>query len=280
MALSERLRGAMEGVRELGFAGERRALALLPLVAFGLLYLVLSLNAQPGWGPALMGLSLAYMIGFFALAAGWFWARWFASGLGWSGFMVGVMAIVLFGWIPALGIYTGMHGLIVALLMGPKMAARYELQPGWQQRYDMDEFGVARLGKAVTRGASALPTLILWALGPREEALFRVVGPTEGLALGAGLALLVLGLYGLVKQRAFAVLALGGAALAVAVGTGATFVGISAMPGFELAAPVAGWVAPWTAPLTLWPTLSLALVLLTASFSPWALPLVRFVRRR
>ena len=53
-------------MRELGFAGERRALALLPLVAFGLLYLVLSLNAQPGWGPALLGLSLAYMVGFFA----------------------------------------------------------------------------------------------------------------------------------------------------------------------------------------------------------------------
>jgi hypothetical protein len=220
MQISERVEGVRQWLREFGYTGERRALALLPLSMFALLYLVLSLNAQPGWGPALFGLSLSYFLAFFALAAGWFWARWFASGLGWSGFMVGVMALVMFGWQPALGIYTGLHALVVAALMGSKMSETYELRTGWRERYAMDEFGVARLGKAVTRGAGALPTLILWALAPREgtEWLQSVLSVGEGTAVAIALGLLVLGLAGMMRLRGFAVLALGGAALAATVG--------------------------------------------------------------
>ena len=82
--------------------------------------------------------------------------------------MVGLMSLVMVGWHPSLAIYTGFHALIVGALWASKMAARYELQTGWRERYGMDEFGVTRLGKAVTRGSASLPTLIMWALAPRE----------------------------------------------------------------------------------------------------------------
>ena len=275
MALSQRLGGFKEGLRGLAYTGERRALALLPLCVFGLLYLVLAANAQPGWGPALVGLSLAYLTGFFALAAGWFWARWFASGLGWSGFMVGVMALAMFGWIPALGIYTGLHGLVVALLLGPKMAERYELRPGWRERFAMDDFGVARLGKAVTRGASALPTLILWALAPREESLaLRGVGPVgpEAVVLVVALGLLVLALVGLVKLRGFGLLALAGAAAALVAAAGISLLG----PGPAHLLSGGPWALP--APMTPSATPILALGFVVAAFSPWARTLVRSLR--
>lgn len=206
-------------LRDLGFVGERKALSLLPLCLFGFLYLVLSLNAQPGWGPAMFGLSLCYLTAFFALAAGWFWARWFASGLGWSGTMVGLMSLVMFGYMPVLAIYLGLHALVVVALMGPKMASRYEQRDGWRERFSLDEFGVARLGKAVTRGAGALPTLILWALAPRTpESLAAHLDAGVHTTVWVALAFTVLALVGFARLRGYAVLALGGATLAAALG--------------------------------------------------------------
>jgi hypothetical protein len=269
MPMREQIEGARGWLRELGFAGERRAIALLPLCLFGLLYFVLALNAAPGWGPALFGLSLSYLVAFFALASGWFWARWYASGLGWSGFMVGIMALTLLGWQPALAIYGGLHGLIVLMLLGPKMAARYELRTGWRERFAMDEFGVARLGKAVTRGAGALPTLILWALAPREESadLLTQVGP--GPVLVFGLGLLLVALVGLVYQRSVALLALFGAAAftAAVLLVGGPLSNTAVFPGGVI--PMAG---PWVS--------SISLAFLAAAFAPWARPVARFLARQ
>jgi hypothetical protein len=266
-----------ERVREIGYTGERRALALLPLTLFGMLYLVLAANAEPGWGPALLGLSLCYLVAFFALASGWFWARWFASGLGWSGFMVGVMALVLFGWHPTLGIYAGLHGLVVAALLGPKMAALYELRPQWRERFSMDEFGVARLGKAVTRGASALPTLILWALAPREESFsaFGMTAPLETALLTLSLAFLFLGLVGLVRLRGFAILGLGAAAAVALVSAGL------AAPGalIGMTAPFSGALPySWTSFFA--PAPALAVIFLVGAFTPLIRPLWLHLRGR
>jgi hypothetical protein len=274
MRISEQLSQWRTWLGELGYTGERRALALLPLCLFGLLYFVLGVNAEPGWGPALFGLSLSYLVAFFAVASGWFWARWFASGLGWSGFMVGLMALTMLGWHPALAVYAGMHGLVVAMLMGKKMAERYELAPDWRERFAMDEYGVARLGKAVTRGAGALPTLILWALAPREGAEWLLATPgTQGVALYLGLGFLLLALVGLVFRRSAAVLALGAAACAAAAAL------LIAGPFGTHAADVGGLFAPWAGPWTLAPTPTLTLVFLTAAFVPWAGPLARYLAR-
>jgi hypothetical protein len=277
MRISELLSRWRAWLGDLGYAGERRALALLPLCLFGLLYFVLGVNAEPGWGPALFGLSLAYLVAFFALAAGWFWARWFASGLGWSGFMVGLMAITMLGWHPTLAVYGGLHALVVIMLMGGKMAARYEMRQGWRERFAMDEYGVARLGKAVTRGAGALPTLILWALAPREpqQSLDWLVTTTspQGLWLYAGLGLLLLALVGLVFQRGVAVLALGAAA-------GIAGAAVLASGPFEIHSGMAGLFAPWAGPWTLAPTPLITLLFLTAAFLPWAGPLAGYLTRR
>ena len=97
------------------------------------------------------------------------------------------MSLVMMGWHPSLAIYTGLHALIVAALMG---AARWppatSCRPTWRERFGMDEFGVARLGKAVTRGSASLPTLIMWALAPREgQGLIEQLLPTWLFLLGA-----------------------------------------------------------------------------------------------
>jgi hypothetical protein len=88
------------------------------------------------------------------------------------------------------------------------MAERYDLQAGWRERYGMDEFGVARLRKTVTRASASLPSVILWALAPKD--------PGQGMvALVAGIAvagLAVGGLSGVVRLRSWGLLAFSGAA--------------------------------------------------------------------
>jgi hypothetical protein len=84
-------------------------------------------------------------------------------------------------------------------MAGKKMAAQYDLQEPWRARYGMDEFGVARLRKTVTRAAASLPSLILWALGPKE-------GQGGMLLAAAGIATLLsvaAGLRGLVQLRSW-----------------------------------------------------------------------------
>lgn len=188
--------------------GPRRALAALVSCFFALLYAVVALNLGGEWRPAMFGLSACYLTGFASLVAPWFWGRWFAAGLGWSGALVGVVSLFMLGWSWPLAIYAGLHGAIVLALMGASMATDYELQAPWRERFQMDELGVARLGKTVTRTAASLPSVVLWALGPKE--------PGQTVALGAGLLTVLLagmGLRGLVRLRTWSLLAIGGALL-------------------------------------------------------------------
>jgi hypothetical protein len=241
-ALSSKLGG-------LGFEGPRRAASALALSFFVVLYLFLSLNAPPGWGPAFGALSLCYLVAFFSVVAGWFWGRWFATGLGWSGLMVAGISLVMVGWAPALAIYGALHAMVVLPLAGKSMAAQYDLQESWRQRYRMDELGVARLRKTITRSAASLPSLILWALGPKEG---------QGMLFSlAALGLTIVGLSGVVRLRTWGWLAVAGAAVAA--------FGSDNLPGlsaFELAGP------------------RLATVLLAAAVAPFVVPAVRFLRAR
>lgn len=202
---------ALEALNDFGFAKTRRAVAAFALSVFVSLYLLLSLRAPDGWGPAFLALSLCYLVAFLAVAADWFWGRWFAAGLGWSGVMVAAMSMVMIGWMWPLAIYGGLHALVVLLLLGKRMAALYDLQEGWRQRFSMDEFGVARLRKTVTRSAASLPSLILWALGPKE--------PGQGMLHSLFLAFTVVvgasGVAGVVRLRTWGVMALGTVAAAL-----------------------------------------------------------------
>ena len=85
--------------------------------------------------------------------------------------MIAIAGVVAVGWLPQLVIFGVLHLFVIVALMGEKMAARYDLQAAWRERYKMDDFGVARLQKTITRSAASLPSLIIWALAPKEEGM-------------------------------------------------------------------------------------------------------------
>jgi hypothetical protein len=255
---------------EFGYEKTRRAVAALSLSFFVSLYLLVAMNAPPGWGPAFLALAACYVVAFLALAAEWFWGRWFASGLGWSGLMVAVISLVMIGWAPPLAIYGGLHLVVVVALMGKKMVAQYDLQETWRQRYGMDEFGVARLRKTVTRAAASLPSLILWALGPKEGDGSVVT------ALGVAATLLATtGLWAVLRARVWGLLAMAGACAAVVL-SGTLPVHLSSLT-------VRGWSGSvgtlGTVPIGTCLATTLIALLLAFTVTPFLGPALRFLRR-
>ncbi|HMF39867.1 MAG TPA: hypothetical protein VKQ32_04180 [Polyangia bacterium] len=269
MQLPPRLAALSERFSQFGFERTRRALAALALSAFVTLYFLVSLNPDlpEGLGRVFLALSVCYAVGFLGVVAEWFWGRWFATGLAWSGVMMAIAVMAMLGWVTQLAVFGGLHLLVAVTLMGNKMAARYDLQEAWRARYKIDEYGVARLRKAVTSAAASLPSMIMWALGPKDG--------DQALVTAGGLAVLVLavlGLRGLVRLRSWGVVALGGAA-ALAV-TGALFFApicthpdlLYHAPGHMLETSVIA--AP-----------QLAVVFLMAAVIPFVRPVARFLRR-
>jgi hypothetical protein len=252
-----------ERLANIGYEKPRVAVALLPLSLFAFVYLLGTLNAPPEWKGALGGLAVCYLTAFLALGSEWFWARWFASGLGWSGSVVAVAALVMTGWNPVIVVYGVLHVVVVVMLLGPKMAARYDLQPGWRERFGMDEFGVARLRKAVTRASAALPSIIIWALGPRE-------GDGSVVSLLAGICLAVLGLQGLLRLRTWGLLAVVGAAAAVLIGGSA--------PVPPAGALSLGALGPLSLVMSSPNSATALALLLAAAALPFAAQAVRYVR--
>jgi hypothetical protein len=268
------VKALLERLNDIGFERSRRAVAALALSLFVFLYLLISLNPpSEEWRLAFVAMAACYGVAFMGVAAEWFWGRWFAAGLGWSGIMVGVASMVMIGWSPVLGIYGGLHGLVVLALAGKKMAERFDLQPAWRERYGMDEFGVARLRKTVTRASASLPSVILWALAPKEpgQALFAAMTLASG-------ALAVAGLVGVVRVRAWGLLALAGAAAALVIG------GAAAYPHFNLTALATGptfqgWADAWAyRGVVAGP--ALPILLLAAALAPFVGPAARFLKTR
>jgi hypothetical protein len=268
----------LDKLNNVGFERTRRAVAGLALSVFIFLYLfvavMMSLNGNPQWVPAFVGMALAYVVAFMSVVAEFFWGRWFAVGLGWSGVMIATAGLFQIGeWNPVLGIFGALHGLVVLMLSGAKMAEHYEQQPAWRERYGMDEFGVARLRKTVTRASASLPSVILWALAPKEpgQGMFAVATFAAG-------ALALAGLAGLVRIRTWGLLALAGAATALVFAGGASF------PHFDVvvassAATFNGWVdlLGYRA-LVAGP--ALPVLLIGAALAPFAVPAVRYLRSR
>jgi hypothetical protein len=260
MQLPPRLAALSARLSQFGFERTRRALAALGLSAFVTLYLLVALNPDlpEGLGRVFLALSVCYGVAFVGVVAEFFWGRWFATGLAWSGIMMAIAVMVLIGWVPQLAVFGGLHLFVAIALMGKKMAARYDLQEAWRARYKIDEYGVARLRKAVTSAAASLPSMIMWVLGPKEEGL-AAVG-----AVGA-LVLVVAGLRGLIKMRSWGVLSLAGAGVLVAaLGNCREFV--------PTATGYASSVAAFAAP-------GLAFVFLAAAVVPFVGPMIRYLRR-
>lgn len=196
--------------------GERRALSLLLLGFYTSVFFIVGLSMGGAWAKCFFALTAVYGVGFFALASGWFWARWYSQGLGVSGITIAVIGLVTSGWNLGLAIWGLMHLLIYLPLLGEGMADLYENRPEWRERYGMDEYGVARLKRAVKSAATALPTLVLYTLAPRPD--------TDHLILFGLAALAGLGFWGLIRMRFWGVaaLAIAGALTAFTVGSDAS----------------------------------------------------------
>lgn len=223
-----------------GLVGERRALALASLGFFGSLYVIAALTAPAQWGPMLWSLAACYAVAFMALGAEWFWGRWFASGIGWSGLMMALMSIPA-GLNGILVFYGITHGLVVACLMGRPMAEKYELRPQAGAQLGLDEEGMARLGKTVQRAATALPSLLAFALAPREDQALAALVAAAG----------TFGLWALVRGRAVGWLALPAAAAGV-VAIGGPYAGYLTLDEVSTVMPapvVAGLLLLAAAPL-------------------------------
>ena len=223
--------------------GERRALAAVIFALYALLYFVLGFSkVQPEMTRALYGLAGVYGLAFFSLVAGYFWARWYAVGVGLYGVFVSALGIWQIGPEPLM-LFIGITHLAAALMLwGNSMSASYDGQTKWRERYHMDDNAVHRLGRSVIRAGVSLPIVLLYALAPKQ--------PAE-LALGvAALVCAGLGMRAIVKMKTWGVLA--------------------------LAASGAMMISMGVAHTQMFPMLSGALLLSAAA--PFALPMLRFVK--
>ncbi len=185
--------------------GERRAVASAVLAFYGLYFVLGALLAPEGMSRVFGALAGVYGLAFFALVAGYFWARWYAIGLGLYGLITTGVALWQLGPEPVFLFFGATHGVIALLLWGEGMATLFDGRADWRGRFHLDDHGVHRLGRAVIRIGISLPYILLYALAPRDAAGEAV------LALGV-LALVGGGTWALLRMRTWGLLALTGAA--------------------------------------------------------------------
>ena len=193
----------------MSLVGERKALAAAVLALYTLLYLINALFGGPETSLLFGAMSGLYGLAFFSLVAGYFWARWFAIGVGLYGVVGAVMAIIQIGLDYTFLFYGGTHGVVSLFLWGNAMAGDFDGRGEWRERFHLDEFGTRRLGKAVIRIGITLPILIIYGLAPREDM-------AETLLLLSVVTMAVIGIRGMLQMRTWGVLLVGVSALAVA----------------------------------------------------------------
>ena len=151
--------------------GERRAVAALVLAFYGLLYALNALMGPPETALAIAGLAACYGLAFFALVAGYFWARWFAMGTALFGVIVATVGVWQMGPEEMLIFVGATHLAAVLALWGDAMAEPYDLQTKWRERFHIDDNARHRLGKAIMRAGVTLPMFVLYGLMPRQSGL-------------------------------------------------------------------------------------------------------------
>lgn len=189
--------------------GFRRAIALL-ILGFYVTQFGMTAWLGPDELYALyLGLTLCYGLAFIALAAEWFWARWFAIGVGNFGSLF-LLVLLKVGMEPMIAFFGFTHLAVGVLLLGEGMASRYEHSEATAERWNFQEDSLILMRRAVKSAGSTIPFLILYGLAPRPEAW-----QLTALAVGAA------GLFGLLRARTWGVLALGVAgAMALVDGLG------------------------------------------------------------
>ncbi len=210
----------------------------------------MSLAPPPGWAKCFGALAGVYGLGFFAIVAGYFWARWFAMGLGLSGAISAAISVWQVGPEPVLMFYGGTHLLIAAVMWGKAMSGVFDGRKEWRSRFRIDDGSTHKLGKAIVRAGISLPYILMYALAPRTDAA------TTALVVG-GATLAVAGIWGLTKVRTWGVVALAGsgAALAASLGQGLGYVSLGDYAvhmnfvGLTAVALLAFAVAPFARPM-------------------------------
>ncbi len=220
----------------------RRALSAVVLGFYGFIYalVVWKQLLPPPLVPMFAAMAALYVVGFVGLVAGWFWGRWYASGLAIYGLVSGVIGIWQLGPEPVLIFVAVSHGLVPMMLAGDRMAASFDGKTAWRTRFHLDEPAVERLGKSITRASMTLPYLLLWALAPKAgQGLVVTMAP---LALGAA------GIWAMLRLRTWGVLALAGAGATLA-GAAVTAPGPTSLYALAAAAILAAAAAPFARPI-------------------------------
>ena len=225
------------------FLGERRALAA-SVFAFFFVYLTLILLSPdvPGqMKPMFWGLASVYGLAFFGLVAGYFWARWYAVGVGLWGVILGALLLWQGGVHPVFLFVGGSHLAATLLLWGNGMSEAFDGKTVWREKFHMDENAVNRLGKSVIRAGVSLPFVLLYALQPKT-------GTVDLVGSLAALALTGLGLRGLIKLRTWGLMALGAAGVIMLALAGED--ALTAAPMYVLKPALAGGLlvsalTPW-----------------------------------
>lgn len=230
--------------------GERRAIASAVMAFYFLLYAVLAYSQLlPDFTKAFVAIAGVYGLAFFALVAGYFWARWYAVGVGLYGVITAAVGMWQVGAEPVLLFVGGTHLAVTMMLWGSAMSQSYDGQTAWRERFHMDDNAVQRLGRSVIRAGVSLPFVLLYALAPKPDTA-TVLGSIVALCLAG------LGLRALVRLKTWGVLALAAAGVLLTA-----LAGFGALHG-----------APALQP-------ALAGGLLLAAAVPFASPIARWVRR-
>lgn len=227
--------------------GERRALAAAIMAFYFLLYGVMAYaQLAPDFTKAFAAIAGVYGLAFFALVAGYFWARWYSVGVGIYGIITAAVGMWQIGAEPVLLFIGGTHLAATVFLWGQAMAEPYDGQAAWREKFHMDDSAVQRLGRSVIRAGVSLPFILLYAFVPRPDGAAAAVVSIVAFVLAA------VGLRGLVRLKTWGVLALGAAgALTLAmVGADAAAHGLGALAirpaiaGGMLIAAAAPFLAP------------------------------------
>jgi hypothetical protein len=231
--------------------GERRALAAAIMAFYFLFYGVIAYSQViPEFTKAFVAIAGVYGLAFFALVAGYFWARWYAVGVGLYGVITAAVGMWQLGAEPVLLFIGGTHLAATVFLWGQAMSTPYDGQSAWREKFHMDDSAVQRLGRSVIRAGVSLPFILLYAFAPKPDAA----------SMAASLVALVLaaaGLRGLVQLRTWGVLALGAAGALMLT-----------MVGADVASHGLGTIALRPA---------IAGGMLIAAAAPFFAPIVRFI---
>ena len=223
--------------------GERRALAAAIMAFYFLFYGVIAYSQLvPEFTKAFAAIAGVYGLAFFSLVAGYFWARWYAVGVGLYGVITAAVGIWQLGAEPVLLFIGCTHLAATVFLWGHTMSEPYDGQAAWRQKFHMDDNAVQRLGRSVIRAGVSLPFILLYALVPRPDSAAIVA-----------FVLAAAGLSGLVRLRTWGVLALGAAGAVMLTLTG-TDVAVHGFGTLALYSTIAGGmlvaaVAPYLAPI-------------------------------